>query len=149
MYLMTGYKTRNPETGFPVFAFRLHQFISRGDTVYTSLESEDARHLTVNGQKYVPGDRSKILYPLVFCRECGQAYYVVRKYRDPESCVDLFIPRELEDRSDDENGEVGYLYLSEDDPWLPESVLDRVPEDWLEEHNGESAYPLHPASQSA
>ena len=30
-----------PETGFPVFAFRLHQFISRGDTVYASLEPED------------------------------------------------------------------------------------------------------------
>jgi ATP-dependent helicase YprA (DUF1998 family) len=135
--LMSGYNTRHPETGFPVFAFRLHQFISRGDTVYTSLEPEDTRHLTVNGQKFVPGDRSRTLYPLVFCRECGQAYYVVRKYRDREAAVDLFIPREFEDRSDDENGEVGYLYLSGDDPWLPENVLDRVPEDWLEEHNGD------------
>jgi ATP-dependent helicase YprA (DUF1998 family) len=135
--LMSGYNTRHPETGFPVFAFRLHQFISRGDTVYTSLESEETRHLTVNGQKYVPGDRSRTLYPLVFCRECGQAYYVVRKYRDREAAADLFIPREFEDRSDDENGEVGYLYLSGDDPWLPETVLDRVPEDWLEEHNGD------------
>lgn len=135
--LMTGYKTRNPETGFPVFAFRLHQFISRGDTVYTSLEPEETRHLTVSGQKFVPGDRTRMLYPLVFCRECGQAYYVVRKNHDREASVDLFIPREFEDRSDDEDGEVGYLYLSDDDPWIPESVLDRVPEDWLEEHNGE------------
>jgi ATP-dependent helicase YprA (DUF1998 family) len=135
--LMSGYSIRNPETGFPVFAFRLHQFISRGDTVYTSLEPEENRYLTVSGQKFVPNDRSRALYPLVFCRECGQAYYVVRKYRDREAAVDLFIPREFEDRSDDESGEAGYLYLSGDDPWLQENILDRVPEDWLEEHNGE------------
>ena len=135
--LMTGYHTRQPETGFPVFAFRLHQFISRGDTVYASLEPEDVRHLTVSGQKFVPNDRSRALFPLVFCRECGQAYYVVRKFRDREQGIDLFIPREFEDRSDDENGEVGYLYLSGDDPWLPDNLLDKMPEEWLEEHNGE------------
>jgi hypothetical protein len=32
--LLAGYGSRHPETGFPAFAFRLHQFISRGDTVY-------------------------------------------------------------------------------------------------------------------
>ena len=40
-------RDRRPDTGFPVFAFRLHQFISRGDTVYASLEPEADRYLTV------------------------------------------------------------------------------------------------------
>ena len=61
----------NPETGFPVFTFRLHQFISRGDTVYASLEAEAERDLTVHKQQFVPGARGRILLPLVFCRECG------------------------------------------------------------------------------
>ena len=39
--LMAGYDVANPTTGFPVFAFRLHQFLSRGDTVYASPESAD------------------------------------------------------------------------------------------------------------
>jgi hypothetical protein len=48
--LMASYACEpNPETGFPVFAFRLHQFISRGDTVYASLASEEQRHVTVHG----------------------------------------------------------------------------------------------------
>ena len=76
---MTGYNVRNPETGFPVFAFRLHQFISRGDTVYASLEPEESRYLTIYRQQYVPGDRGKVLLPLAFCRECGQEYYSVRR----------------------------------------------------------------------
>jgi hypothetical protein len=71
--LLAGYTCeRNPATGFPAFAFRLHQFISRGDTIYASLESEEQRYLTLNRQQFVPGDRKKVFLPLVFCRECGQ-----------------------------------------------------------------------------
>jgi hypothetical protein len=38
--LLKGYEITNPDTNFPAFAFRLHQFISRGDTVYASIEAE-------------------------------------------------------------------------------------------------------------
>jgi len=52
-----------------------------GDTVYSSLETKDERYITVNGQKFVPNDRSRILVPLVFCRECSQEHYTIRKFR--------------------------------------------------------------------
>jgi len=94
------------------FAFRLHQFISRGDTVYASVEAEADRHITVYGQKFVPGERDKVLLPLAFCRECGQEYYVVRRTRDHESGSDLFLPRELNENSDSDGGEPGFLYLT-------------------------------------
>lgn len=135
--LMAGYQNINPETGFPVFAFRLHQFISRGDTVYASLETEAERYPTINGQKFVPGERNKILLPLVFCRECGQEYYVVHKSKDQESNLVQFSPRELDDRLNDEEGQAGYLYLSTTEPWTAEKLYEKVPEDWLEERNGE------------
>ncbi len=135
--LMAGYKIRHPETNMPVFAFRLHQFISRGDTVYASLESEEERYITVNAQKFVPHNRDIVLLPLVFCRECGQAYYVVRKFEDNRTHSKVFISREFEDRASDDVSEAGYLYLSKDDPWLDENIIDKVPEEWLEERNGE------------
>lgn len=76
-----------------IFDFR-DQLISKGDTIYASLEPQ--RYLTLQGQQYVPGDRGRVLLPLVFCRECGQDY----------SCVRLksgqFIPRELNDQGGDE-----------------------------------------------
>ncbi len=134
--LMTGYNVRNPETGFPVFAFRLHQFISRGDTVYASLEAEDERYATVNGQKFVPNDRSKILLPLVFCRECGQEYYVVRKFKNSDTRSQAFGPQEFDDNTEDDTSEKGYLYVSTLDPWLPENMFEKIPEEWLEERNG-------------
>src|SRR5581483_7197593 len=97
----------NPDTGFPVFAFRLHQFISRGDGVYASLEPEVSRHLTLQGQQFVHGDRTRILLPLVFCRECGQEYYCVRQ--TSEDGRRRFAPRELSDRLDDDGAEAGFL----------------------------------------
>jgi len=125
----------NPATGFPVFAFRLHQFIGRGDTVYASLEEESRRYLTVQAQRYVPGSRTKALLPLVFCRECGQEYYCVRESADPETSRRFFEPRELSDQGGDDDSEAGFLYVNTKEPWpdQAEALLERIPEDWIEE----------------
>ncbi len=97
--LMLGYKTINPVNGFPVFAFRLHQFISRGDTVYASLDEFEIRHLTLQRQLYVPNsNKSKILLPLSFCRHCGQNFYTVFKAFDEEHGTFTYLPRELNAR---------------------------------------------------
>jgi ATP-dependent helicase YprA (DUF1998 family)/very-short-patch-repair endonuclease len=127
----------DPDTGRPPFAFRLHQFISRGDVVHASLAPETERYLTVHGQRFVPHDRSRVLLPLVFCRECGQEYYCVRQ-TTLSSGDTVFVPRELSDRSANE-GKPGFLYFCTECPW-PDGdageLLDRVPEDWVEEHRG-------------
>ncbi len=135
--LLAGYQCEpNPETGFPPFAFRLHQFISRGDTIYASIENLSNRHITANRQQFVPGDRNRVLLPLIFCRECGQEYYCIRKDRDPNTSMRVFTPRELDDRQSEENSEPGFLFYSEDEPWPTEleEVLNKLPDDWLEEH---------------
>ena len=125
--LLAGYECEpHPETGAAPFAFRLHQFISKGDTMYASLETKP--HLTLQRQQYVPGDRDRVLLPLVFCRECGQEYYCVR-LKDEQ-----YLPRELNDQHDDE-GRAGFLFYSSDNPWPldQDSVEERLPDEWLEE----------------
>lgn len=136
--LLAGYGIGQPGTGLPVFAFRVHQFFSRGETVYASLEAEDVRHITTQQQRYVPGDREKILFPLAFCYECGQEYYTVRQERDEESGARVFSPRGLSDMLTDDTSEIGFLYAAADMPWpeQPEEQLNRLPEEWLEPHRG-------------
>ncbi len=132
--LLGGYGATNPENGFPAFAFRLHQFISRGDTVYASLEAPESRYITTRGQQYVPGNRDRVLLPLAFCRECGQPYYVVRQQTDPESGKTRYVPRDLGDQSGEDDSESGFLYFNPAAPW-PEDldgVVARLPEDWLD-----------------
>ena len=138
--LLAGYTCEpDPETGFRPFAFRLHQFISRGDTVYASVQAEHERKITLYGQQYVPGDRSRVLLPLVFCRECGQEYYCVRRTIDRTTGQTVYVARDLSDRVSNNEGEAGFIYLSAENPWPDDAdqIRDRVPDDWLEEHRGE------------
>ena len=136
--LLAGYHCKNQDTGFPCFAFRLHQFISRGGNVYASLDKLDSRYITVYGQQFVPGDRSRILLPLAFCRECGQEYYCVRSSTDGEENRRLFTGRELPEQLHDEESEAGFLYQNEANPWSDDvqTIIEKLPVDWLEEAGG-------------
>jgi ATP-dependent helicase YprA (DUF1998 family) len=138
--LLTGYTCKHPETGFPIFAFRLHQFISRGDTVYASLQNENERYITINGQHYVPNDRRRILFPLTFCRECGQEYYSIYVNEDKNTGMRVFTPRDPTDNfiSEEEGGKAGYLYYSSGNPWPEDEleIMNRLPDDWLENRKG-------------
>ncbi len=116
--------------GRPLFAFRLHQFLSKGDTVHVSLEPESTRYITDAYQLRVPGHAEKALLPLGFCRECGQEYLVVAKVDKFGDTV--FVPRQDNDASGGD-AVTGYLYVSEDLPW-PNDPLSagRIPDHWLQ-----------------
>ena len=136
-WLLAGYQCQqHPEANAKPFAFRLHQFISRGDMVYASLEEADRRYLSLSGQQFVPGsNREKSLLPLAFCRECGAEYYSVWKSTDRDSGQVVFKGRDLQDRVDnEEDGEAGFLYRDAKNPWPedPTAQIERVPDDWLE-----------------
>jgi superfamily II DNA/RNA helicase len=140
-WLLAGYHCdTHPDTKAKPFAFRLHQFISRGDAVFASLEENDQRHLSLSGQQFVPGsDRQKILLPLAFCRECGAEYFSVWKVTDTATGQVHFKPRDLQDRVDDpDEGEAGFLYRDPANPWPEDAdeVLARLPDEWLEEVKG-------------
>jgi ATP-dependent helicase YprA (DUF1998 family) len=134
--LLAGCAVRDPDVDRPVFAFRLHQFITRGDTVWASLQRPEERHLTLQAQTFDPRDetRTRILLPLAFCRECGQDYYLVAATQAEDDHAATLDPRELGDQRP-ETGDAGFLYLIPDAPWpLDEAYyLDRVPDDWVEE----------------
>jgi len=130
--LLAGHMLRD-EHGLPLFPFRLHQFISKGDTVHASIERESSRYLTLQGQQFVPGsEKQKVLLPMAFCRECGKDYYLVRRVRDDQGRW-TYVPRDIGERADDD-GEAGFLHIDTARPW-PEAgddVLRRLPETWLE-----------------
>ncbi len=129
--LLCGYQCQNPLTHFPALVFRAHQFISQGDTVYASLEEEDHRYITVHGQQFIPGDRNRILLPLVFCRECGQEYYCVHLMEYAHKKERIFVPRDFSDSLHDENSNAGFLYISKNNPSF--SAPNALPPDWLDE----------------
>lgn len=138
--LLAGASALN-SSGRPMFAFRLHQFLSKGDTVYTSLEPEDTRFITDTYQLRVPGYPEKALLPLGFCRECGQEYAVVAKV--DKSGDTVFVPRTDTDASGGD-AVTGYLYISSDLPWPKDPIIEgRLPDHWLQpdDHGGYEVVP--------
>ncbi|WP_289009996.1 DEAD/DEAH box helicase [uncultured Thermomonospora sp.] len=131
--LRAGTKAAHPTIqGRSLFAFRLHQFLSKGDTVYVSLEPKSTRHITREYQLWVPGEPHKLLLPLAFCRQCGQEYLIVAY--DEQGGRPVIRHR----REDDEHA--GYLYISEQAPW-PETLAQalaeqRLPDSWLTYDSG-------------
>lgn len=130
--LLHGANTKHPQTGRPLFAFRLHQFLSKGDTVHVSLEPEADRYITTKYQVAVPDAPLKLLFPLAFCRECGQEYVMVnRRTINGETS---YRPGNTREKSGQQSQD-GYLYISTDQPW-PASAEDaivegRLPDDWV------------------
>lgn len=129
--LTAGYKCKNT-VGKPIFAFRLHQFISKGESVYSTLEPSKDRFSTLHKQVYAPGsNQQKLLLPIVFCRECGQDYYVVRQQiKGDQTCL---VERDFRDTSEDSDG---FLYISSENPWATdtEEIKQRIPDSWID-HN--------------
>jgi len=137
--LQAGSRARHPVTDRPLFAFRIHQFISKGDNVYASIEDTEHRYVTSRYQVAVPHQPTKSLVPLVFCRECGQDYYAVS--REDKSGDTVFRPRV--DRDGTGGTDAGYLYISDERPWpqptdLP-SLMKRLPDSWItQDSHGQS-----------
>ena len=140
--LLAGYRVVQPETRYPVFPFRLHQFISRGDTIYASLE--DPEHDALSRRR----DSSS-------CRETATGYSCRWPFAEsagksttrscgtstPRPVIISYRPRDVMDQSGEDDATVGFLYPDFVNPW-PEDmseVIERLPEDWLETYKGDAA----------
>lgn len=126
--LEAGNKVRGAG-GRPLFAFRLHQWLSSGSSVYATLEGPDAREFRMSGQYRADGER--VLFPLAFCRECGQEYYLVSLAE--EDGAQRLIPRSpLAGVAEEDLDDVkGYFAVEHDDLWAGD---DRdLPEFWFNE----------------
>jgi superfamily II DNA/RNA helicase len=135
--LLRGSEILLANSNRPVFAFRLHQFISRGDTVFATLDRGLKRGMTLEGQSVLPQDTTRYLYPLAFCRNCGEDYFVVDRV-DSRSGSQLKARDFRDFSSKDENERSsGYIWLdsgfSPGSEYLPFdfTALDRLPDEYL------------------
>ncbi|MEI6309375.1 MAG: DEAD/DEAH box helicase, partial [bacterium] len=114
--------------GKHLFAFKIHQFFSQGQTVYSTLESAAEREFTLEGRSFTKSkEKKKVLWPMRFCRICGQEYYPVTR----EDGKGVFYPAGPA-LYEDESSRKGYLMPAagndERVEWDPESI----PSDWLD-----------------
>lgn len=116
-----------------LFAFKLHQFATQGGSVYATLEAPEERYLTMDGQVFAPGAderEDRLLFPLNFCRDCGQEYYLVT-WDDSNQTAWPRLPFAAEIDTDEESLTEGYILVDTEELW--EDSLERLPDHWLEQ----------------
>ncbi len=140
-WLLAGTRIRSPKNGNPVFAFRLHQFLSAGGAAHATPEAPDDRSVTMRAQRFVRNERHRKYLPLAFCRACGQEYYVV--FRETSTAGgrqgEVLAPRDLGDRAASD-AQPGFLFIAPEpgDPWHDpwpvdrEGIRARLPADWFD-----------------
>ncbi len=138
-FLTAAYQSQS-DSGRNFFSFRLHQFISSPANAYATLEVPRQRFITLAGQQFKPGDRSRLLFNLSFCRQCGQEYFPVWATIEAKSPT-AFSPRQLSERLNKEEAEeatcYGYLMPDSEGTFDSTDIEGHYPEDWLEFHQGE------------
>ena len=130
-FLVAAHEVKTPQ-GRPPFAFKLHQFISGPGKVLATLEAQGVRHVTLDAQRFAPGrqDEGAQLYPVHFCRDCGQEYLPVwQSKRSPTT----YTPREIDDITADDNEDIYYGFLCPATSKLPyRGDIEDLPETWLD-----------------
>lgn len=126
---LLGSRLRNP-AGQPVFAFKLHQLISQGQAIYATLENRVSRLLRLDAQYYAAPANSqqseRVMFPLRFCRVCGQDYYTVLRARDNGRLIPYTTESEAEAA---DMVDAGYVMLAdESNDWS----IAQLPAEWLE-----------------
>ncbi len=115
-------------------AFKLHRFISGAGRAYATLEPTQKRRVSLEGQKYHPDDPDVRLYPLFFCRECGQEHHSVTiTFADGAQRV---IARPIDEPARDEietdGSETGYLIPAVNQSFNFSGDPKDYPDEWLE-----------------
>ncbi|HRH79604.1 MAG TPA: DEAD/DEAH box helicase [Thiobacillaceae bacterium] len=111
---------------YTLLPFKLHQFISQTGSVYTTLDQDDNRHITLEPGVYLKDEaEKKPIFPNVFSRASGHAFICVSRMGD------RLEPREFRESSDeDEESTDGYLIVGEE-VWDPLDDVELLPESWF------------------
>ncbi len=130
-FLVAAHLIRTPQGRAP-FAFKLHQFISGPGRILATLEPSGARHITLDAQRFAPGRQQEgtQLYPVHFCRDCGQEYHPV--WRAGRNQIE-FAPREIDDISGADEEDSAYGFLCPANPRQTyRGGLEDLPDNWID-----------------
>lgn len=111
---------------YTLLPFKLHQFISQTGSVYTTLNQDENRFITLEPGVYKNDEAAKKpIFPNVFSRASGHAFICVSRLGN------RLEPREFRDSSDDDaEATDGYLIVG-DDVWDPAEDSELLPETWI------------------
>ncbi|MDP9809898.1 superfamily II DNA/RNA helicase [Rhizobium tibeticum] len=130
---------RGGESDRAFLAFKLHRFISGAGQAFATLEPRGQRRVVLDAQVFHPEDENARLYPLYFCRECGQEHHSVT-LSDTDDGRRIFA-RPIDEPITDEGGTdgtmAGFLVPAVNKDFSFTGAPGDYPEDWLDTKAGD------------
>ncbi len=113
---------------YTLLPFKLHQFISQTGSVYTTLDQDEHRFITLEPGVFKQDEEAKKpIFPIVFSRASGHAFICVSRVKNH------FEPREFRESTVDDDDETetsnGYLIVG-DGVWDMSEDCELLPESW-------------------
>ncbi len=122
---LVNQQLQNEGQRYTLLPFKLHQFISQTGSLYTTLDQDEQRFITLEPGVYKQDEADKKpIFQNVFSRATGEAFICVSRQGSQLQ------PRNFRENSEDETSTDGYLIINED-IWNPEEDLEYLPESWL------------------
>ncbi|TCP37586.1 DEAD/DEAH box helicase [Sphingomonas sp. BK235] len=118
--------------GGAFMAFKLHRFLAGAGHAHATLEPAGARRVQLSAEKFDREKPEARLYPLFFCRECGQEVHSVSVERSGQvvaRSIDV-VPR---DETDADGTRHGFLVPDANGTLAFAGAPDDYPDDWLEQ----------------
>ena len=111
---------------YTLLPFKLHQFISQTGSVYSTLDQDENRFITLEPGVYKKDEEDKKpIFSNVFSRASGHPFICVSHLGD------RIEPREFRESSDDDTESTdGYLIVGKD-IWDPEEDCEFLPDSWV------------------
>lgn len=111
---------------YTILPFKLHQFISQTGSVYTTLDQDENRAITLEPGVYKEDEEEKKpIFMNVFSRASGHAFICVSRVGD------RLEPRDFQENSEEDiEATDGYLIVGEE-VWDPTEDSEMLPETWL------------------
>ena len=115
-------------------AFKLHRFISGAGQAYITLRPMAERRVCLEGQKYHPEEPDARLYPVFFCRECGQEHLSVAITHDEgeRRVIARPVDEPVRDEAEADGTETGYLVPIVNADFAFSGAATDYPDDWQE-----------------
>lgn len=120
------------DRGQAFMAFKLHRFLSGAGHAHATLEPAAERSVQLDAEKFDREKPDARLYPLFFCRECGQEVHSVSIERTG-TLVARSIDMTPRDDVDDDGTQHGFLVPDAAGDLAFSGDVEEYPDDWLEE----------------
>lgn len=118
--------------GNAFMAFKLHRFLAGAGHAHATLEPAGVRSVRLAAEKFDREKPTARLYPLFFCRQCGQEVHSVSIDRSGQ-VIARSIDQTPRDEADRDGTRHGFLVPDADHDLGFASDIDDYPDDWVEE----------------